>query len=109
MSFEKYSMHVRVDYRGGLRYLDSCGLFMVRAIDELGMMPDGNPNPQAGKMVIPEEGVSLEVNTEKLHLSQEAPVQVESISKYAEFLTNLYGDLFQPIGIDRIGVALVLL
>lgn len=106
MQVRRYSLTFKQNFLGGYRYLDRCGEFLLRAEDEMGMIPSGDQSPSGGKMEHPESGLKLEFNTTFFRLTQDEPKKESVFTDYVTYFSSLYSALFTPRSIERNGVAL---
>ena len=68
----------QTDLRGGYRYLDSCGEFIIQAINTLDFVP-GEAQVMGAKLEKPELGIKATVDSNELTLIQEQPTDGERI------------------------------
>lgn len=107
MSWRKFRCHFKQVFRGGYRYLDTCGEFMVAAERELRFLPQ-EAKPVGCKMAIPEEDITMNADANQLLVTQELPEGIEVDPVFfgiTDTLSALASEYFKPLGIETNGYA----
>jgi hypothetical protein len=104
MGWRVLSFHYKQTYEGGYRYLDRCGEFMVLASQKYGFVP-GDAKPSGAKLEQPERGIKVGVDTVALTVTQEINESTMDFLHACKALTDLAIDLFQPLQIQKNGLA----
>lgn len=104
-NWQPLSLHLKVKYEQGYRYLDRCGEFMTRAENEFGFLCE-DATPTGAKMEQPEDGINLQVDANVLVMQQQLfDGNVAPFLEAANSMSSLVQELFEPSGISSSGVA----
>jgi len=100
------SRHFRHQYELGFRYLDHCGEFMFRLVDELDFIA-GDAQPTGAKMEHPDLRIQLELNVSGLSVSQNSPKdeQSEEFFRIVDAASAMAAELIKPQTIFYSGFA----
>ena len=105
MRWEPFSLHFKQIYRGGYKFLDKCGEFVLEAERTLKTMSTETLVTGA-KMEIPEDGIQISVNTIELVVFQEMIDDGgERFFNVCESVSKLAVDMFEPVAVERNGFA----
>ncbi len=105
MGWKPISLHFKQVYTGAYRYLDRCGEFMLAAEDKLRLMPE-EAKPSGCKMVHPENGIVVTLDTIELSVAQE--FHSDGGSMFVEICQSLAGmveEFFTPRNVESNGFA----
>jgi hypothetical protein len=98
VSWQTLSFHFKQVYEEGYRYLDKCGEFMVRAVDEMDFVP-GEIQITSAQLQQPEAGIKAAVNSSDLTVAQEQPGDGKDFFRACDGLARLAVELFRPRGV----------
>jgi hypothetical protein len=105
MNWQPFSLHFKQMYAGGYRYLDRAGELMLRAENELDLMPD-EAKPTGARMALPEEGLAVVIDSAQLVVSQEiVKDEGEVFRRTCSGLSALVAEIFAPRRIQSNGFA----
>ena len=109
MPLSPYALYFKQDFSGGYTYLDRCGEFLCRAEAEMEMIVVGDQATNGCHLEQPEFGLKFEFNSNYLRLTSELPIEDSdpNFVEYAEYLSGLYLEMFNPRTIEKNGVAAV--
>jgi hypothetical protein len=105
MAWQTLSIHFKQTFKGGWRYLDHCGEFMLAACDSMDFMAI-EAKPTSAALDIPERGISAGVDSAALVVTQELPEDSgEFFLKIFTGMSSLADYHFKPQAIITNGLA----
>lgn len=94
--WNELSLHFKLRYDLGYRYLDKCGELMLKLEQEFGYVPTETV-PIGGKLEIPEEQIFVELDSTELRIRQENPSKDSTAMLNAsKLLSRLVLEHFEP-------------
>jgi hypothetical protein len=106
VDWRRFKFNFKQVFRGGYRYLDTCGALMLAAERELDFLPQ-DAKPTGCKMAIPEHALTMGIDSNQLAVIQELPEDGgELFFHVTEVLARLAEEHFTPLGIETNGYAI---
>jgi len=106
MDWRQFKFNFKQVFRGGYRYLDACGAFMLAAEQELDFLPQ-DAKPIGCKMAIPEHALTMAGDANQMIVNQELPEDGGKLFFHVtEVLARLAKEHFTPLGIETNGYSI---
>ncbi len=100
-----FSLHFRQQFERGYLFFDRCGAYMNEAVDKYGFL-ETEIKPTGAKLSIPEIGLSAQIDSKEIVVSQETPQDGgEAFLNHCINLSTLADKFFEPKLILRNGFA----
>ena len=94
--WQDLSLHFKLCYGLGYRYLDRCGELMLKLEQEHGFVPT-EASPSGAKMELPEDRIAVELDVSELRIRQENPGSGDTaIMTCARLLSSMILEHFDP-------------
>lgn len=98
LNWETYSLRFVQQVADGYRYLDRCGEFICKAMEEGFLSVETKPT--GAHLAVPELSMRALIDATQIELMQEMPVDPPEFILKCMVLSHLYSELFGPVSVE---------